>query len=236
MEIELWNGFAKAVVDPLGAWLTNLSDDNGDIFYPKRALKTAHGSRKDRGGLFICAPNFGPGGGSELPQHGFARTEEWEVIDKTENSVLLKLVPNEGDYQDVSFIASYQLNDHVLIATLDIVNDTNHDVRIAPAFHPYFATQEGAVKINGREQDLSELHEAVFEENTNAQEVKIAGRTIAIEAQELTTWVKWTDELGPYVCVEPSLAGFSFMNDTLAPSELLKPDETKTFTFMMSWR
>lgn len=235
MEIELWNGSSRATVDPLGAWLTNLSDDNGDILYPKRSLKAADGTSKDRGGLFVCAPNFGPGGNSELPQHGFARTKEWEVIDKTETSVLLKLMPAEGNYQDVSFVVSYQLNDQVLIATLDVANDNSHHVRIAPAFHPYFATQESDVKMNGQAQDLSELHEAVFEES-DQQELEIAGRTITVESKELTMWAKWTDELGPYICVEPSLAGFSFLNDTPASAEMLQPGETKTFTFTMSWR
>ena len=234
MEIELWNGAAKAIVDPMGAWLTNLSDDNGDILYPKRTLKGADGANKDRGGLFVCVPNFGPGGASGLAQHGFARTQEWEIIDKTESSILLKLLPTEGKYTDVSFVVSYQLNDRILIATLDIANDSSQEVRVAPAFHPYFATQESEVKINGEVQNLSELHEAVFEEGKQ-QELATAGRVFLLESKDLTTWAKWTDELGPYVCVEPSLAGFSFLNNTPAPVEVLKPDEAKSFTFTMAW-
>jgi D-hexose-6-phosphate mutarotase len=234
MEIELWSGSTKAIVDPMGAWLTNLSDDNGDILFPKRSFKVDDVA-KDRGGLFVCAPNFGPGGSSGLAQHGFARTQAWEVVDKTENSVLLRLISQDGDYKDVSFVVSYQLNDKGLIATLDIANDSEREVRVAPAFHPYFATQESTVKVNGEAQDLSELHEAVFTEGQR-QELEIAGRMMTLESKELTTWVKWTDELGPYICVESSLAGFAFEDDTPGDKELLGSGETSTYSCTMSWR
>lgn len=232
MEIELWNGTAKAIVDPLGAWMTNLSDDNGDILYPKRSFKVGD-TTKVRGGMCICAPNFGPGGSSGQPQHGFTRTVAWEVIDKTENSVLLKLV-GDGEYKDVSFVVSYQLGDHLLMATLEIANDSSQSVRVAPAFHPYFPTHEQPVAVNGEKQSLDELDEAVFEEG-NKQQIETADRQITCESPQLTTWAKWTDQLGPYVCVEPTLAGFSFLNDTPAPEEIIKPGETKIFSFTMVW-
>lgn len=235
MEQELWSGPTKAIVDPMGAWLTNLSDDNGDILYPKRLLKTADGETKDRGGLFVCLPNFGPGGTSSLAQHGFGRTQQWEILDKTEASILLKMEDQtEGEYKDIRAILSYQLNDQLLMAALDISNDGDQDMRIAPAFHPYFATSEEPVKINDEEQKLDELAEAVFLEGEK-QQIEVSGRAIACESPQLNTWAKWTDQLGPYVCLEPSLAGFSFLNDRPAPAEVLKPGETKTFTFTITW-
>lgn len=234
MQQELWSGPTKAVVDLMGAWLTNLSDDNGDILYPKRTLKAADGSNKDRGGLFVCLPNFGPGGSSGLAQHGFARTAEWELLDKTEASILLKLVDQEGEYEGIRAILSYQLNDQLLMAALDVSNDSDQDMRIAPAFHPYFATNEAVVKISGQEQKLEELAEAVFIEG-EGQKVETAGRTISCESLQLNTWAKWTDQLGSYVCVEPSLAGFSFLNKKPASAEVLKPGETRSFTFTMTW-
>jgi len=233
VEIELWNGATKAIVDPLGAWMTNLSDDNGDILYPKRKFQVDD-TTKERGGLFVCAPNFGPGGDSGQAQHGFARTATWEVIDKTESSVLLKLLGND-DYQEVSFVVSYQLGDHILIATLEVANDSAHSVRVAPAFHPYFPTHEQPVAINGEKQSLDELDEAVFEEGKR-QQIKTADRQITCESSQLTTWAKWTDQLGPYVCVEPTLAGFSFLNDTPAPEEMMQSGETKTYSFTMTWQ
>lgn len=235
MEQELWSGPTKAIVDPMGAWLTNLSDDKGDILYPKRTLQAADGSSKDRGGLFVCLPNFGPGGNSGLAQHGFARAVEWKVLDKTEASILLKMADQtEGEYKGIRAILSYQLNDQLLMAALDVSNDGDTDMRIAPAFHPYFATNEEQAKINGEEQKLDELAEAMFVEG-NKQVIDVAGKAIECESPQLNTWAKWTDQLGPYVCLEPSLAGFSFLNDTPAPIEMLKPGETKSFTFTMIW-
>lgn len=233
MEIELWNGTSKAIVDPMGAWMTNLSDDNGDILYPKRKFQV-DGAAKERGGLFVCAPNFGPGGSSGQPQHGFARTVAWEVVDKTESSVLLKLVGG-GEYKDVSFVASYQLGDHMLMATLEVANDSSQSMRVAPAFHPYFPTHEQPVTVNGEKQSLDELDEAVFEEG-KGQQIETADRQITCESSQLTTWARWTDQLGPYVCVEPTLAGFSFLNDTPVPQEMIQPGETKTYSFIMTWQ
>jgi galactose mutarotase-like enzyme len=235
MEQELWSGPTKAIVDPMGAWLTNLSDDNGDILYPKRAFQTSDGTKKDRGGLFVCLPNFGPGGSSSLAQHGFGRTQAWDVLDKTEASILLKLQSPEGEYAALNAVLSYQLNDHLLMAALDLTNDGDHDLRIAPAFHPYFATGEGAVKVNGEEQSLDELADTVFVEGEE-QEIDVDGRVINCESQQLGTWAKWTDQLGPYMCVEPTLAGYSFLNDTPKPIELLKPGETRTFSLTLTWR
>lgn len=234
MQQELWSGPTKAVVDLMGAWLTNLSDDNGDILYPKRTLQAHEGSNKERGGLFVCLPNFGPGGSSGLAQHGFARMAEWELLDKTEASILLKLVDQEGEYEGIRAILSYQLNDQLLMAALDVSNDRDQDMRIAPAFHPYFATNEEAVKINGEEQKLDDLSEAVFV-NGDRHEIEAAGRVVVCESPQLNTWAKWTDQLGPYVCLEPSLAGFSFLNPTPTSAEVLKPGETRSFTFTMTW-
>jgi glucose-6-phosphate 1-epimerase len=234
MEQELWSGPTKAIVDPMGAWLTNLSDDNGDILYPKRTLQAPDGTSKERGGLCVCLPNFGPGGSSDLAQHGFGRTQEWEVLDKTEASILLKLKSPEGEYAALNAVLSYQLNDQLLMAALDVTNDGDHDLRIAPAFHPYFAVKEGGVRINGEEQNLNDLAEAIFVE-AEQQEVETGNRTISCDSSQLPVWAKWTDQLGQYVCVEPSLAGFSFLNDTPAPVEILKPGETKMFSLTMTW-
>jgi len=235
MEQELWSGPTKAIVDPMGAWLTNLSDDDGDILYPKRAFQAPDGTKKDRGGLFVCLPNFGPGGSSGLAQHGFGRTQAWNVLDKTEASILLKLQPPEGEYAALNAILSYQLNDQLLMAALDLTNDGDRDLRIAPAFHPYFATGEGVVKVNGEEQILDELADTVFVEGEK-QDIEIDGRMISCESAQLTTWAKWTDQLGPYMCVEPTLAGYSFLNDASQPIELLKPGETRAFNLTLTWR
>ena len=97
MDIELYNGDAKAIISTHGGYVTNLANDDGDILFPKRTLKAPDGSEKVRGGCHVCLPNFGPGGDTGLAQHGFGRTSEWVVASKSEAAVELTL-KGEGEY------------------------------------------------------------------------------------------------------------------------------------------
>jgi D-hexose-6-phosphate mutarotase len=236
MDIELWDGASKAIIDPRGAWLTNLSDDQGDILFPRRSLKTATGETKLRGGCHVCLPNFGPGGESDQSQHGFGRDMGWTVSDRTDSSVLLELDRGKGDYEKMSAELSYQLSEYALMVTLDVTNGDERDLRIAPAFHPYFMILgTGDVLINGKKQSLDDIAEAQFISGQE-QQLHLPGRSFTLYSQQLPTWAMWTDQLGSYICVEPSVGGFTFLNDQPAPEEVLRPDETKTYILKMQWR
>src|SRR5688572_18264108 len=117
MEIELWNGSAKAIIDPRGAWLTNLSDDHGDVLFPKRRLKAPDGTIKDRGGCHVCLPNFGPGGSSGLPQHGFGREMVWTTSEQFDNSVVFSLSSGRDGYENLSSVLRYRLDEGSLSIT-----------------------------------------------------------------------------------------------------------------------
>lgn len=237
MEVELWCGTAKAIIDPKGAWLTNLSDDYGDVLFPKRSLKTDEGAVKLRGGSHVCLPNFGPGGKSGQPQHGFGRLVDWEVSDKTDSSILLTLTEGNDGYADMSSVLMYQLKDQALITTLEVTNNGQAELRVAPAFHPYFALGKGRgpVILNNEKQPLEELAEAQFFSG-KTQTLKTPGCTFILESEELTTWAKWTDQLAPYVCVEPSLGGFTFLNDESGADEILAAGKTKQYRFSIKWQ
>lgn len=235
MEVEIQNDNTKAIIDPHGAWLTNLSNEYGDIIFPKRNLTADDGSVKQRGGCHVCLPNFGPGDASGQPQHGFGRIMDWELTDKTNSSVLLTLKRGEGEYGDMESVLAYQLGDDRLMVTLEVVNNGSADLRVAPAFHPYFAlTEEGGVTIDGVAEPLEGLSEAQFAEGT-MHTLDTAGRALTLTSNELQVWAKWTDRLGKYVCIEPSLDGFAFLKDTPKDEEILKPGESKTYTFTISW-
>lgn len=235
MEVEIQNNNTKAIIDPRGARLTNLSNEFGDIIFPKRNLTADDGSVKQRGGSHVCLPNFGPGGASGQPQHGFGRVMDWELTDKTDSSVLLTLRKGEGEYSDMESVLAYQLGDDRLVMTLEVVNNGMADLRVAPAFHPYFAlTEESEVAVDGIEESLENLSEAQFLKGT-MHTLDTAGRTLTLTSDELQTWAKWTDRLGKYVCVEPSLGGFTFLKDTPETGEILKSGESKTYTFTISW-
>jgi D-hexose-6-phosphate mutarotase len=235
MEIEIQNDNTKAIIDPHGAWLTNLSNEYGDIIFPKRNLTGEDGSVKQRGGSHVCLPNFGPGGTSGQPQHGFGRVVDWELTDKTNSSVLLTLKKGEGDYGEMESVLAYQLGDDRLVMTLEVVNNGSTDLRVAPAFHPYFAlTDEADVAIDGEKEPLENLAEAQFVSGT-IHTLDAAGRTLTLTSDALQSWAKWTDRLGKYVCVEPSVGGFTFLKDTPEAGEMLRPGESKTYSFTISW-
>lgn len=235
MEVELVYGTTKAIVDPQGAYLTNLSDDRGDILFPKRNLTAEDGTSKLRGGSHICLPNFGPGGASGQPQHGFGRTSLWEVTDKTESSVLLTLLEGKQGYDDMSSVLTYQLADNMLMMTCELTNNGSAPLRVAPAFHPYFSlTGEKEVEIDGVKTELDDLSEAQFM-GDNRHELKTAARTFTLDSTDLPIWAKWTDQLGRYVCVEPSLGGFTFLEDSPKPEEILPPGGSKTYAFSITW-
>jgi glucose-6-phosphate 1-epimerase len=237
MEIELWHGQTKAIVDPIGGWLTNLSDDNGDILFPARLLKAVDGSQKKRGGMHVCLPNFGPGGDSGLDQHGFGRTSTWEIEKQTDNSAVLVLKKKEGCYAGMVATLTYALGDSQLTSTLTIDNGGANKLRIAPGFHPYFTARGGhdGVRINNEKQKLDELGETVFIMGEQ-QSLAILGRHITLRSKNLTAWAVWTDLLGSYVCVEPTLEGYAFLKSVPSDNQMLAPGATKTYEFVMNWR
>lgn len=224
MEIELWNGGAKAIIDPIGAWLTNLSDELGDILFPKRLLKSADGDAKQRGGCHVCLPNFGPGGDSGQPQHGYGREKTWEISDKTSDSVLLSLASGEGDFEKMSAELSYQLKENALVMTLETTNNGETNLEVAPAFHPYFSLSpdENSVKVDNKPYELSELAGTEFIDGAS-HGLETKSRAIVLTSDELKKWALWTDRLGAYVCVEPTESGYAFAENTakkqLAPGE-----------------
>lgn len=236
MEIELFKGETKAIVDPQGAWLTNLSDQRGDILFPKRTLQAPDGSKKIRGGCHVCLPNFGPGGESGLPQHGFGRTMRWTVSERDDTSVTLLLEKGEGMYEALGSTLAYELNDHQLVMTLEVANGGQRPLHVAPAFHPYIAVPRDTkeVMINRESVELDELGEAQFV-MAEKQTVETPQRTVTLESKWLTTWVRWTDQLGSYVCVEPTLDGFTFLRETPDADALLDVGEVKTYQAVISW-
>jgi len=235
MEVELVHGTTKAIVDPQGAYLTNLSDENGDLFYPKRNLTAEDGSTKIRGGSHVCLPNFGPGGNSGQPQHGFGRTSSWEVTDKTENGIILTLAEGADEYKSMATVLTYQLADNMLLMGCEVTNNGQTALRVAPAFHPYFyLTGENEVTIDGQKELLDDLGEAQFFEG-DSHELTTASRKFTMTSTNLPLWVKWTDQLGKYVCLEPSFDGFTFLNDTPKTEEMLQAGESKTYKVSITW-
>jgi len=233
MDAEIWYEDSKAIVDLEGSWLTNLSDENGDVLFPRRTLIAPDGSKKIRGGNHVCVPNFGPGGKSGLAQHGFGRSSVWEVTDKTDQSLLLTLKEGEGEYRDVTSLMTHQMAEKMLLSTLEVTNNGPKDVAVAPGFHPYLmiGEDETSITVDGKKYELDELLEVIFITG-NEHVVKTASATFTMKSDEMAVWGIWTDQLGPYICIEPTLNGFAFENGT---AEMLPPGKSRQYGFSMSW-
>lgn len=234
MDVELMQGSAKAIISIDGAWLTNLSDDNGDILFPKRKIALVDGNDKVRGGMHVCLPNFGPGGKSGLPQHGFGREMEWKVKARDEAKVVLELAEGKDSYKDLWSQLTYRLEEALLTVQLEVKNNGVSSLRLAPAFHPYFMTYGGEVLLDGEPQDLNKLAEAQFFQGSG-HELQLESRKITVSSEGLPTWAAWADQLGHYVCIEPSLNGFSFNEHEPLDSEMLAPGQVWSFSCTIRW-
>lgn len=235
MEIELWNGSAKAIIDPRGAWMTNLSDDRGDVLFPKRKLNTIEGEAKVRGGSHVCLPNFGPGGDSGQPQHGFGRLMDWDITEQTANRVALQLEKGGQGYEKLQSKLVYDLGSSSITMELEVKNTGDEDLRVAPAFHPYFAVLGGEeVKINGDVQPLEDLADTLFVTG-DSQALELPLRKITLSSWQLPVWAQWTDQLGTYVCVEPTVGGYTFLEEAPNEAELLGPLEARKYALTITW-
>jgi glucose-6-phosphate 1-epimerase len=234
MEIEIYSSSLKAIISREGAWLTNLSDDNGDILFPKRKLKAPDGSSKARGGCHVCLPNFGPGGDSGLAQHGFGRTSVWEVGEQNENSASFLLKGGAEGYEGLEARLTYTV-DNALTMKLELTNTGHAPLRVAPGFHPYFILQpgEGQVMVEDTKHDLDDLADTLYEDG-QSKKLITTNRTINLTSENLPTWAIWTDQLSNYVCVEPTHAGNAFLNDKPAENELLQPGQSETYSCIIT--
>lgn len=233
MDIELYNGDAKAIVSTNGGYLTNLANIRGDILFPKRTLLAPDGGQKVRGGCHVCLPNFGPGGESGLAQHGFGRSSNWAVVATTENTVELAQ-HGEGEYVDMESILHYELQQGSLKMALTLKNRGEHPLKVAPGFHPYFATGSTLPIVNSvLEQDSSRYGVAQFLSG-DMQYLTAGGRNLTLSSTGLPNWAVWTDRVESYICVEPTENGNAFVDEDTQPRTLL-PDQEAFYTMTIDW-
>ncbi len=233
MDIELYCGATKAIISTKGGYMTNLANDDGDILYPKRTLMAADGSEKTRGGSHVCLPNFGPGGASGLDQHGYGRTSEWQVKDRSETAVELVL-GGQGEYMSMESCLRYEVHHTAVTMALTLKNTGSSPLKVSPAFHPYWFRGGEMPKVNDtRYEDLAEFAEAKLISG-HTQYLHLAGRHLLMQSDTLTRWVQWTDQLGDYFCLEPSQSGFAFAED-IARADTLEPGAEKTYECTVAW-
>ena len=232
MNITLHTGTTAATITTSGAYITSLADEHGDVFYPLQQLTTSDGERKTRGGCHVCLPNFGPGGASGLAQHGFGRTSQWQVVEHTSDRVELILKGSDA-YAGLESRLVYTVAEHQLAMQLTLVNIGEDELLMAPAFHPYFA-YDGVPVLDGQPlADLTPLAETIFVDGVTRQ-LATGRRTITLQSEGLPRWAIWTDELGPYLCVEPTHSSNSFA-DNPAHAATLVPGQMARYGVRVGW-
>lgn len=232
MIIELRRSDRKAILDTHGGYLTNYADDQGDIIYPKRAISTAGGEQKIRGGCHVCMPNFGPGGESGLDQHGYGRTSDWNIMESTDTHVVLGLV-GQGDYADMPAQIRYELTDASLDITLNLVNNGQVALDVGPAFHPYFATGDHTV-VDGQAFNVLAYSDMVLSDQLSERVINTNHHTIVLKSADMPYWAQWSDRLGDYFCIEPSYGGFTFIDQNHRRTDTLQPGESKNYQFSIA--
>ncbi len=231
---HLTRGRATAEINTMGAYVNMLRDDKKAIFYPLSEIPDAHGEIKMRGGSHVCLPNFGaPGEFRELNQHGFGRLMEWSVVDLNQDRISLRL-KGEGVYQHLYSLIVYELEEKSFTSKLEMLNRGRDELEVAPGFHPYFAidqTEQGIV-VDEEWHELASLAGTVFKERV--RKVDFKNHTIHFETYNINRFAIWTDQLGEYVCVEPTYAANSF---SAHPEQnmKLKSGESVSFSYTVHW-
>ena len=219
-------------VNPHGAYLMRLDDDNGDhILAPFDKLGPAE---KTRGGCHVCLPYFGPDT-SGRPQHGFGRDLEWRIEENggTTTAYFESDVPGWEDFQaQIDYVGGHQ----EFTMKLTVFNGGSEPRRVSPGFHPYFAVSDATVELDGQEVSVNEYGEAQYLEGPT-HILKTSSRDLRLHSDELQTWAVWSDRLGDYFCVEPTFRGPSHAAGTEPlDGEILAPGEERSYSFTISWQ
>jgi glucose-6-phosphate 1-epimerase len=225
-------------VDPKGAYLTKLATPEMPLLFERTVL-----DGKIRGGLFPMVPQMGPDNRAwqPMPQHGYGRETQWETGHTTLAKAVLYHSQTSGPYTGLELTNVYRINRAPnrypsLFAHLTLFNDSSREMRVAPGFHPYFDISGLAPeRIREVQKDLSEAQTVPV---NNARIEVAPGVEAHVETVGFEKMTFWTDGKGPYVCVEPSLAGPSFANRPYEPTdaEILGPGEVAEYSFSISWR
>ncbi|GAB5368549.1 hypothetical protein AAMO2058_001328900 [Amorphochlora amoebiformis] len=130
---------SEATMYKFGAAVTSFKDASGTEWLAVRPDAKFDGSKAISGGIPHCFPQFGPG---VLPQHGFARDAEWEVVKAEGEEVVFQLTDSEKTRAlwDYPFKALYTvtLDSDSLKTKLEILNTGGKAFEFTGALHSYF--------------------------------------------------------------------------------------------------
>lgn len=233
--LEIRSGKTVAQIDPKGGYVVSLKNSKGDILFPRKIYTDSSGAKKVRGGSHVCMPNFGPVATGELPQHGYGRISHWRSVFEEPDEAFLVLDTGPEPYRHVRTELHYVAHANSFEMTLSVRNYGNTVVRFAPAFHPYFAVTDAEMPVlSGAKLHLDQLADTRYFDSMTHR-LELGSQTLVLESSELQRWAVWTDLLDKYVCVEPTMAGYAFLEEA-ADNQLIRPGVTRLYSFTLSWR
>lgn len=218
----------EAVIDVQGALVVRYASRGHEVLYPRQQL-----DGKWRGGSHVCAPNFGPGGASDQPQHGFAREVAWRVVRQSDTEVELQYQHEAGEYAGLELTICYRLSPEGLQMEIIAKNHANQPLRYAPGWHPYFVLSPDAarqVKVDGqcyRTDELAEmqLYRASQDSDGACQVEVAAGERVYRLRTNLPAFAVWSGHPDEYICVEPTAEGNGFSERPLGEGCHVQPGE-----------
>ncbi len=234
------DGF-RASVDLDGAYLGSLVDSAGsDLIFPRQIIGV-----KERGGIPICAPIFGPGDKFGLKQHGFARNLHWQIKDghRDDGTAYLFLenpnlqddsIPEEyyGCYTELGIALDRDKSNTIISMELKIENRGDKAFMAAPGLHPYFpvvrqSAEEVAITKDNYtvHYNAKELGDTQFMGPTAKGDLTfmLDGRQISIVSENLPITAVWSEQpqRGGFICIEPTHAGMLMGKRATELSDLL---------------
>lgn len=266
---EFYNNEANSwlkVCPERGGIITSLGLEGEELLYLNE--ETLYDTTKNiRGGIPFLFPICGKLEGNkysigentyELPNHGFARNMNWEVLECNPGDVAVLKMTLKSNSQtkklypfDFELIFTYELAPDSLTINQEYINKSNIDMPYYSGFHPYFITGEKSVENKFGTTKYLDYHDMKIKRAT--EEFSLKGTTEALAlidskpgevrfnlkeisknitlsyGSEFKYVVLWTEEGTKFICVEPWMALMNEMNRK-KDLQILKPlSSNKTY-------
>lgn len=216
------------------------------------------GTKAIRGGAPICWPWFGaaPSSSPEQPQHGFARTSRWQLVQLSETDTEVKLVLKSPELeqalceQQLDLVLVYTFSDQATIA-LETTNRGINDYELSLAIHSYFDIEDithtqipelqGIEYFDKLSQSSAVLKQAltvdapvdrIFHYEGSELTIKTRRDSIALAHSghdSVVVWNPWQD--GAHAMTDFDDHGYRHMlcvEAALTRNHILKPGQTKS--------
>jgi glucose-6-phosphate 1-epimerase len=149
--VTLKSGTSTAEVYLFGGVVTSFTKSGRDVLYVRPDAKFDK-SKPISGGVPHCWPQFGPG---EIQVHGFARNVDWTLVSSGEDTMTMKLTPNEYTKamwdKEFEVVETVSIKDDALTCELAVTNKGSEPFTFTGSFHTYFAADIDAVQVKGLE-------------------------------------------------------------------------------------